>query len=149
MHLLFTRGTHQSIMLLWCGRGCTQGGRGAFCYGLSVRIRPSTLITERCQKRIASAQWQCPLNCVSNPLQKKLKLRTEKKWLLAGLWDLYMIDFGQWVHFEFVLGWARTVLDCFWAQVAAHVFTMPALWPSLQVSLCEFPASFSQALTNA
>jgi hypothetical protein len=60
-----------------------------------------------------------------------------------------MTDFGQWVHFELVLGWARTVLDCFWAQVAAHVFTTPALWPSLQASLCEFPASFSQALTNA
>jgi hypothetical protein len=81
--------------------------------------------------------------------KRNLNYGRKQNWLRAGLWDLYMTHFGQWVHFELVLGWARTVLDCFWAQVAAHVFTTPALWPSLQASLCEFPASFSQALTNA
>ena len=69
--------------------------------------------------------------------------------LLPGLWDSGMADFGQWLHFEFVLGWARTVLDCFWSQAAEHLFTTLALWLLLQVRLFEFQASNSQALTNA
>ena len=68
---------------------------------------------------------------------------------MGGFHGLDMADLGMCLHFELVLGWARTLLGCFWAQVAAYVLTTIALWPSLQISLCEFSVSFSQALTDA
>jgi len=40
---------------------------------------------------------------------------------LVGLPSFDMADLGMSSHFEIVLRCARTLLECFWAQVAAYV----------------------------